>query len=159
MNLIFFQNNLKTVSDIKKMYIIKIEGLIIVNLLARHILISVTVFEKQGFKKSQKHPPPLILGKYYTAWPSRGDSRFPINFATPSPWQIFFKTSFFKISQKPLGISKKIIHQTFSHTQTDRHTHVKLKTTLLEKSIGIFTFWMRSQSSHSEYEILYNFVR
>ena len=47
----------------KKMYIIKIEGLIITNWLARHILISVTVFEIQGFEKSQKQPPTPDFGE------------------------------------------------------------------------------------------------
>jgi len=42
--------------------------------LARHILISLTVFEIQGFKKSQKIPPPLILGKYCPTVLSRRDS-------------------------------------------------------------------------------------
>jgi len=47
------------------MYGIKFVGLLIYNnLFARQILISVTVFEIQGFEKSQKTPPPLILGKY-----------------------------------------------------------------------------------------------
>ena len=46
------------------MYGVKFVGLLIYNnLLPRQILISVTVFEIQGFEKSQKNPP-LILGKY-----------------------------------------------------------------------------------------------
>ena len=40
-------------------------GLLIYNnLLSRHISIPPTVFEIQGAEKSQKHPLPLILGKY-----------------------------------------------------------------------------------------------
>ena len=47
------------------MYGVKFVGLSIYNnLLARQTLIYLTVFEIQGFEKSQKHPPPLILGKY-----------------------------------------------------------------------------------------------
>ena len=49
------------------MYKIKFGGLLIYNnLLAGQILTSLsrTVFEEQGFEKSQKTPPPLLLGKY-----------------------------------------------------------------------------------------------
>jgi len=56
--------------------------------------------------------------------PSRKDSRFLFQanilnvfcpsqdvFATPSPWQTFFKNCFFTISQKPLEISKNVQNQ------------------------------------------------
>jgi len=47
------------------MYKIKFVALLITNnLLFGHILIPPIVFETQGFKKSQKTPPSLILGKY-----------------------------------------------------------------------------------------------
>jgi len=48
----------KTVSEIGKMYEIKLVGLLIYSkLLSRHILIPPTVFDIQGFEKSQKTPP------------------------------------------------------------------------------------------------------
>jgi len=54
----FFWIISKTVRDIQKGYSTKIFGLIIHNSsLHVHILVSPTVFEKQGFEKSQKQPP------------------------------------------------------------------------------------------------------
>ena len=105
----------------QKMYIIKIEGLIITNWLARHILISVTVFEIQGFEKSQKNTPTPNFGEILPLLCRPGETlnsqlRWILTtcfdpsqdvFATPSPWQTFFKNSFFKISRKIVKKRKK----------------------------------------------------
>jgi len=54
----FFSDTSKTVRDIEKVYAIKFLGLLVYNnLLLGYILVSPTVFEKQGFEKSQKTPP------------------------------------------------------------------------------------------------------
>ena len=54
----FFRNISKTVWDVENMYIIFVRLSVYINLLRRHILVSPTVLEIQGFEKSQKTPTP-----------------------------------------------------------------------------------------------------
>ena len=78
-------------------------------------------YEIQVFEISQKTPPSLISGilprlccpgetldsQLNQTFQTYFDPSQDV-FETPSPWQTFFKNSFFKISQKPLEISKKM---------------------------------------------------
>jgi len=63
------------VRDIEKTYGSKVGLLINYYLLAGHILISSMVFEIQGFEKSRKHHPPLILGKCFPDRPTDTHTR------------------------------------------------------------------------------------
>jgi len=104
------------------MYEIEFSGLLIYsNLLAGHILISSTVFEIQGFDKSQKTTPTPNFGEILPRlccpamtldshlnhiFPTYFDP-FKDVFETSSPWQTFSKNSFFRnISETVRHIEK-----------------------------------------------------
>jgi len=86
------------------------------------VFISPTVFEIQRFEKSQITPPTRNFSEIMPRLGFPGKTRFPVKtniskiFSPksrrlwhPSPWQTYFKNSFFfKISQKPLDISKSL---------------------------------------------------
>jgi len=125
------------------------------NLLPWHILISRTVFEIQGPKKTKKIPPPLILGKYYLDCVVQGRHSFCLEYLE---WKTCLVSQFSRqlytvlmwdwcCHHRPSAHNRKILHlvlinvfqvqalesQSLQFTPHDRNAFEKIEPAILTR--------------------------